>query len=421
MPVKLRDMPDSVWIFAAGLVVGLVLGALLAWLAVRSRQSTGAVELARAISERDAACGRAEALSADRQTMADRFAALSSEALQRQDAAVNAADQRRAQQTEYLLDPVKQALTALNERLLDVERGRQALSTQVSEQVDAMRLSNEELRRQTHALSTALRQPHVRGSWGEAQLKRLVEVAGMVEHCDFDVQVSASRDERQYRPDMKVYLADHRVVFVDAKTPLGNYLSAQEADDDESRTTYLKAFAANVRGHIDALAAKEYWRLDDESAEFVVLFLPSDAYLQTALQCEPDLYEHASAAGVMLATPSLFMPLLRIIQQGWRQQVIASNTAEVVRLGKELYERLSVMGRHFEALGGAITKTVKTYNETLGSIDGRVMPTARKFESLLVLDENLPRPSMVEHSPRPLTTVEFLEPTPTAEQHSATG
>lgn len=405
-------MPDSGGVFAAGLGVGLILGALIAWLALRSRELSGAAELQRAVSERDAACARADALATDQQTMADRFAALSSQALERHDAAVAAADQRRAQQTEYLLDPVKETLAALNERLLDVERGRQALSIQVREQVDAIRLSNDELRRQTQALSTALREPQVQGSWGEAQLKRLVEVAGMVEHCDFDVQVSQGRDERSFRPDMKVYLANSRVIFIDAKTPLGNYLNAQQARDEDSRTAYLKAFAANVRGHVDQLSAKEYWRLDDESAEFVVLFLPSDAYLHTAMQFQPDLHEHAATVGVMLATPSLLLPLLRIVQQGWRQQVIASNTAEVVRLGKELYERLSVMGGHFDALGAAIGKTIKAYNATLGSIDARIMPTARKFESLLVLDADLPSPTMVEQVPRPLTTSEFLDRPP---------
>lgn len=399
----------AVLLFLAGVVLGLILGALCWWLWSRATVAQARAELTGVLAERDAERRHAQALVADRDAMADRFKALSAETLDRQGRATDAEARSRLRETQTMLDPVREALLRLDERLGEVERERTAMRAELRAQINTVMLTGDGIRRETQALTTALRKPQVRGAWGEMQLKRVAEITGMLERCDFDTQVVLDGPTGPLRPDMRVNLPDGKVIFVDSKAPLSHFLDACETDSDVEREAHMAAFARNVRTHVEQLSGKNYWQLDAGSPEMVVLFLPSDAFLQAALTEQPTLQEYASARGIVFATPSILIPLLKVVQHGWRQAALAENAAEVVRLGKELYERLGTLGGHVDRLGKALTKAVDAYNSTLGSIDSRVMPAARRFGELLVTDHELPRASMIDAATRPVTAAELAD------------
>lgn len=365
-------------------------------------------EVGRAEAERDAAVARAEELAADRDTMAARFKALSAEALDKQGKSADASAELRLRQTEALLTPVRQSLESFNTRLAEVEKERVRMSADLKSQVAAVQVTGQELRQETRALVTALRKPQVRGAWGEMQLKRVVEVAGMVEHCDFRQQHTAEGEDGRIRPDMLVHLSEDKLVFVDAKMPLTAFLDAHETDDDADRTRYLEQFARNVRSHVDTLSGKKYWGATDATPEFVVLFLPSEALAAEALHILPELHEYAAAKDVIIATPTTLIAMLRAIAYGWKQALLAGNAAEVSQLGQELYDRLAKMGDHFGKLGRALQSSVKAYNETVGSMEGRVFVSARKFSDLQVSAKPLPRLDGVSEAVRPLAAAELV-------------
>ena len=273
-----------------------------------------------------------------------------------------------------------------------------------------MRVSGEAVRKQAAALETALRVPQVRGAWGEASLRRIAEISGLVEHCHFETQTTyTSSDGRRLRPDMRVDLAGDRVVFVDSKVPLAAVLEACQADDEEQQTMHLRHFAKNVRAHIDQLSAKEYWALDAGSPEFVVLFLGSDEFYRLALEQQPDLHEYAASRRITLAGPGLLIPLLQIISHGWRQSQLAESAAEVSALGRELYSRLATLGAHFEKLGSAINSTVRNYNAAVGTLEARVLVSARRFHALKVSTDDLPRLGTVDEGVRVPVAPELVE------------
>ncbi|MGI5952669.1 MAG: DNA recombination protein RmuC, partial [Brooklawnia sp.] len=310
---------------------------------------------------------------------------------------------------------------ALNTRLGDVARDRAAMSAQLGEQVRTVQTTGETLRREANALSTALRRPQVRGAWGELQLKRVVEIAGMVEYCDFYQQASGTTSaDKRIRPDMKVMLGEGKFVFVDAKVPLAAFLDAHETDDPAERADRLRQFAENVRGHIDALSGKEYWKADTGSPEFVVLFIPSEALAAEALSQRPDLHEYAAARNIILATPTTLIGLLRSVAYGWKQAALADSAAEVLALGRELYDRLVTMGAGFHKLGRALQSSVNHYNATVGSLEARVLVTARRFRDLKVTEAELSPPAGVEKSPRMLTAAELLADAQDAERELLT-
>lgn len=329
--------------------------------------------LARAEAERDAALRRAEEVTSDRQTLQAQFKALSAEQLAHQ----------RKQTAEQLISPVSESLKALQERIEAVEKERVRLSAELSTQVASVQRSGEALRKETLGLANALRSPQVRGSWGEHSLRRMVEISGLTERVDFDEQVqSTTSDGKSQRPDMVVHLAGGKEVFVDSKVPLAAVLEAYNTDDEAEQTRHLERFARHVRGHIDALAAKQYWDLSLGSPEFVVLYLGSDEFYRLAQERIPDLHEYAARRGVMLASPGILIPMLHIIAHGWTQESLAESAQQVVALGRELHRRLSTMGTHFASAGRGLTQAVSAYNRAVASLESRVLVQARRFGEL---------------------------------------
>ena len=300
---------------------------------------------------------------------------------------------------------VANGLDRLQRQLADLERERAQWQGHFDAQVDSMRLSTDTLRRETSSLSTALRKPQVRGRWGELHLRRAVELAGLVDRCDFTEQ--ARLVGGALRPDLVVRLAGGRSIVVDAKVPLDAFLDATATEDDDLRVHHLARHAAQLRNHVNALADKAYWRALPESPEFVVMFVPAEAFLSAALDAQTDLLEYAAERRVILATPTTLIALLRTVAHGWSHDRLADQAAEVQRLGRELHERLATMGGSLARLGRSLTAAVGAYNQAVGSIEGRVLVTARKFSELGVTDDALEEPAQVEVTPRSLAAAEF--------------
>lgn len=376
---------------------------------MQSRLSSFQALVAKAEAERTAAVQRAEELAADRESLLMQFKVLSGEVLDRQSKVADASAEQRLKATEQIMAPMKVSLDRFEARLTEVEKERVAIASELREQVRAVQLTGDQVRRETNALTTALRKPQVRGAWGELQLKRVVELAGMVEHCDFVQQETSSTDDRVIRPDMKVMLAEGKFVYVDAKVPLNAFLDAQETTDVSERERYLGLFAKNVRGHADALSAKQYWKADEATPEFVVLFMPSEALYAEALQLMPDLTEYAAGKNIIIATPSTLIAMLRSVAYGWRHAALATSAKEITTLGQELYGRLSTMGHHFDRVGRGLASSVKAYNEAVGSMETRVMASARKFRDLKVTNEVLDEVKAVEETVRQIAAPELVE------------
>ncbi len=304
---------------------------------------------------------------------------------------------------------LRDGLDRLHERLMDVEQQRASWQGQLRQQVDDMRHSTDLLRRETGALSTALRKPHVRGQWGELHLRRAVELAGMVEHCDFQQQVHLTRDDGHQRPDLLVHLAGGRCVVVDAKVPLDAHLDALATDDPEEAAGHLRRHVRQVRTHVDALSGKAYWRSMPGAPEFVVMFVPAESFLAAALDTDPALLTYAAQRDVVIATPTTLIALLRTIAHGWTTEALAERTREIHELGRELHSRIGVMGGHLDKIGRSLKGAVDAYNGAIGSIESRVLVTARQFEDIGVARDELPAVEPVTHVPRPLTAPELLD------------
>jgi DNA recombination protein RmuC len=304
---------------------------------------------------------------------------------------------------------VRESLERLHDQMRDLEHHRISWQSQLRQQVEEVRLSTESLRRETSSLSTALRKPQVRGRWGELHLRRAVEMAGMVDRCDFEEQVSTRTDDGLLRPDLVVNLAGGKHVIVDAKVPLDAFLDATAADTDEERDAHLIRHARQLRNHVDVLGGKAYWRTLPATPEFVVLFVPGEAFLSAALEAEPSLLEYASVRKVVLATPTTLIALLRTVAYAWTQQALADKARDIHELGRELHERLGTMGGHLDKLGRSLTAAVGAYNRTVGSLETRVLVSARKFVELEVSDEELVSPVSVTDAPRPLTSAELMD------------
>jgi DNA recombination protein RmuC len=364
--------------------------------------------VARAIAQRDAALERAREVAADRESMINQFRVLSTETLERQGQTADAQAEVRLKATEQLMTPVRESLDRFNDRLTEVEKERAAMSAELRTQVTHVQQTGETLRRETAALVTALRKPHIRGSWGETQLKRVAELAGMIERCDFDLQFTTRTDDRVLRPDMRVNLSEGKHVFVDAKVPLNAFLEAAETDDPAVKAEALTRYARNVRTHIDQLSSKQYWKAA-ETPEFVVLFLPNEMFFATALDQIPDLYDYAAARDVVLATPTTLIGMLRAVAYGWRQAALAESAAEVFRLGRELHEKLGLMGNRFDKLGRALRSSVNAYNETIATVEGTVLVRARKFRDLKVSEKELPGPTQINEAVRQIQAPELVD------------
>jgi DNA recombination protein RmuC len=316
-------------------------------------------------------------------------------------------EQRRAA-VEHLVAPLRDTLGRVEGQLHELERARLTAYTSLTEQVTFAHRASEQLRDQTTALVSALRAPQARGRWGEMQLRRVVEMAGMAEHCDFTEQATSATDTGVIRPDLVVRLAGGKQVVVDAKVSLAAYLQAVESKDDEVVAERMQAHARHLRQHVDGLGAKEYWRSFQPSPEFVVLFIPGDAFLAPALERDPGLLEDAMRRRVLIATPTTLMAMLRTICYAWQQEALTDNAKAVFEIGQELYRRLGGLGGHVEKLGRSLRRAVDDYNSTVGSLERSVLTQARKMAELKVTDLELPVPTPVEAVPRPLGSPELV-------------
>ena len=376
--------------------------------AAQARAAEVSADVARAIAQRDAALDRAREIAADRESMINQFRVLSAETLDRHGQTADAQAEVRLKATEQLMTPVRESLDKFNARLTEVEKERVAISAELRTQVRYVQQTGETLRRETAALVTALRKPQIRGSWGETQLKRVAELAGMIERCDFDLQYTTKADDRVLRPDMRVNLSGGKHLFVDAKVPLNAFLEAAESDDPKAKAEALTRYARNVRTHIDQLSSKQYWKAA-ETPEFVVLFLPNEMFFATALDQIPDLYDYAAARDVVLATPTTLIGMLRAVAYGWKEAALAESAAEVFRLGRELHEKLGLMGNRFDKLGRALRSSVNAYNETIATVEGTVLVRARKFRDLKVSEKELPGPTQISEPVRQIQAAELID------------
>ena len=355
-------------------------------------------EVAKAVAERNAAIERAKEIAADREAMLNQFKVLSAETLDRQGKAADVQADLRLKATEQLMSPVKESLDKFSSRLTEVEKERATMSAELRVQVSNVQQTGEILRRETAALVTALRKPQIRGAWGETQLKRVAELAGMLDRCDFELQHTTKADDRIMRPTCGS-IWPRASIFVDSKVPLNGFLDAAETEDADRQAEALTRYAKNVRTHIDQLSSKQYWKAAEDT-RFVVLFLPSEAFFATALDQMPDLYDYAAARDVVLATPTTLIGLLRAVAYGWKQAALAESAAEVFRLGRELHEKLGLMGNRLDKLGRALRSSVNAYNETVATVEGTVLVRARKFRDLKVSDKELPGPSQIDEPVR---------------------
>ena len=404
---------------APALGIGLLLGLLVMWLIARRRER----RLLGDLEQAEANLKGQEAIQREREAafelanarLTEAFADISNRSLRaNSDTFLKLAEQNlgthqekakrelseREKAVEELVKPIRNALDASHQQITELEKSRSQAYGSIKSQLEAMQLSQKSLAQETQNLVKALRRPEVRGQWGEITLRRLVELAGMVEHCDFVEQVHTATGDQIIRPDMVVNMPDQRQLVVDVKTPLDAYLSAVEAEDDVQRQLGLKRHAKNVRAHIRLLSSKAYWKQFDESPDFVILFIPGDQFLSAALAEEPDLIEYALSEQIILATPTSFVALLKAVAYGWRQLALADNAKEIRVLAEDLYGRLGTFVTHMNRVGRQLASSVENYNKAVGSLERKVLPGARKFTELGV------------HSSKEIEKLESLEPVP---------
>jgi DNA recombination protein RmuC len=417
------------------LVVGLLalaVGLAVGWLAAAAR-SASAVRSAdvRAAGARAALEG-AQAAHADRvrtlesihEAMSAQFRSLAADALAANNAQfLGLAEQRlrtaqvagaaalaqREDAVRALVEPLTATIERVEAELTTAEKARLASTSALDEQLRGMREASEVLRAQTGDLVTALRSSQVRGAWGELQLRRVVEAAGMLRHVDFVEQDQVRTDDGAVRPDLVVRLAGGKHVVVDAKVAFLGYLDAQQASDPAVRAARLAAHARHFRAHVDSLAAKQYWAQFAPAPEFVVMFVPAEPFLSAALEQDPSLLEHAFARDVVIATPMTLVALLRTVAYAWRQEALAENAQQVLTLGRELHGRLATMGTHLAKLGRQIDAAATTYNRAVASLETRVLVSARRFADLDVVDATLEAPAPVATQVVRLSAPELVE------------
>lgn len=306
-----------------------------------------------------------------------------------------------------MIKPLSETLKRYEEQIRAMEENRHKAYGSLEEQLRTLASTHENLQRETSNLVSALRKPQVRGRWGEMQLRRVAELSGMSMHCDFTEQISVDTDKGRIRPDMIVHLPMEREIVVDSKVSLEAYLDAIAAQTEEEKKAKMEKHAQQVRAHMIKLAAKDYWSQFEKSPEFVVLFIPGEAFLSPAVEIDNRLIEDGIEKRIIIATPTTFIALLRAIAYGWRQEQITKNAQQISMLGKELYERMSTVAKYFGDLGSAIERSITTYNKVIGSLESRVLPSIRKFRELGATGaEDIPALEQIDQKPRNLSLLD---------------
>ena len=385
--------------------------------AARLPQAEQALAVARAEleHERAASAEKIALLNQAKDELQASFKALSLDALRSNSESFMQLAQAKLEQkekaVEHLVAPIKESLQKVEGEVKLLEQARREAYGSLVQQLDSLSRDQGQLRIQTANLVTALRAPHVRGRWGEMQLKRVVEMAGMLAHCDFVEQRTATdADGRMLRPDLVVKLPAGKNVVVDAKAPLHAYLDALEATDDDVRRARMSDHARQVREHIHKLGAKAYWQQFSPTPDFVVMFLPDETFFKAALEHEPALIEVAVQAGVIPATPTTLIALLRTVAYGWQQETVAESARAVSELGRELYARVGTFAKHLASVGRGLDGAVGAFNQAVGSLESRVLVAARRFEEHGIgHDGALPELRPIEKSVRPLQALELTE------------
>ncbi len=412
-------------LYLAFLAAGALLGAALAWFWGERRRRAGGARIATLEAELEAekriSEERERVFIEARSQLEASFSLLSGDALKRNsEVLMRLAEDRfklhhfqaesrlgeREKAIENMIKPVGDALKKAEQQIREIERDRRSAFGALERHLKLLAEDQNTLRNETRNLVQALRRPEVRGRWGEISLRRLVELAGMIENCDFSEQVQVQGDEGVLRPDMVIRLPDEREIVVDVKTPLDAYLSAQEATRDRDRARALETHARNVRGHVRKLVNKAYWEQFEKSPDFVVLFIPGEQFLTAALDRDPQLLEEALADKVILATPTSFVALLRAVAFSWRQVALLRNAEEIRNLAELFQKRIGVFSENFSRLGRSLAATVDHFNRSVGSLDRLVLPAARKLTELGVAE----RRAIVE--PEPIEKVVRSEPLP---------
>jgi len=409
----------------AFLIIGLLVGATVSWIVVRSRLATDVTRLRLEVEhERSVADEKVGVLTQAREQLSMQLQAMCAEALrgnseqfmqlaraqfeQLQLKATHDLDSRQ-KAVESLVTPIKESLEKVNTEVKTLETARIRDVTRLSTLLTTVAETNDRLRTETNSLVTALRAPSVHGRWGELQLKNAVEAAGMLAYCDFVVQATGRGDENGLlRPDLVVRLPGGRTVVVDAKTPIQALLDAHQTDDETVRTQRLADFARNVRDHVAALKAKSYWKQFDSAPDFVVMFLPGESFFRAAIEQDPSLLELHAQSGIILASPATLITMLRTVASSWREEQVAQSARAISELGRDLYERLGTMTDHLVTLGKRLDGSVQAYNQTVGSFERRVLVSARKFpEHGVTASKDLPEALPVEKSTQQPQTLEL--------------
>ena len=416
-------MFDLIHIIVTGIVT-FMLGSILVYFFLNAKLATLREENIKLDiqneSNRQASEDKQKALKETQEQLSNTFAALSTEALSRNnDSFLKLAQEnlkqfqikathnleQKEKSIETLVKPIKDALEKSELQIRSMEKERKEAYGSLTQHLELMTQTQQSLHSETKNLVQALRRPEVRGQWGEMTLKRLAELAGMVEHCDFYEQENVNTETGNIRPDMIVRMPDGREIVIDAKTPLDAYLTAVESTEEETRKTALERHARNVRERVRELSSKSYWSQFKNSPDFVVLFIPGEQFLYSALDIDKNLIEDALRQKVILATPTSFVALLRAVAYGWRQEKLAENAEHIRNIGEDLYHRLGVFSDYLGKVGKSLDSSVSHFNKAVGSFDSRILPSARKFNEMgISAKESLSTIEQIEKTTRSVET-----------------